>query len=100
MSDISFEGRVAVITGAGRGLGRAYARLLAARGASVVVNDYNVAVDGSPGDPGDSPAETVAVELRASGAGAVSNTDSIGDPNGAARIVEQAVESFGRLDIL
>ncbi len=100
MSDVSFEGKVAVVTGAGRGLGRAYARLLSGRGASVVVNDYNVAVDGAPGDPGDKPAETVAAELCASGASAVANTDSIADPLGAARIVEQAVATFGRLDIL
>jgi NAD(P)-dependent dehydrogenase (short-subunit alcohol dehydrogenase family) len=100
MSEISFEGKVAVVTGAGRGLGRAYARLLAARGASVIVNDYNVAVDGGPGDPAESPAETVAAELRDAGAGAVANADSIGDPDGVARIIAQAVESFGRLDIL
>jgi NAD(P)-dependent dehydrogenase (short-subunit alcohol dehydrogenase family) len=100
MSDISFEGRVAVVTGAGRGLGRAYARLLAARGARVVVNDYNVAVDGSPGDPSESPAETVVAELRASGARAVSNDDSVADPQGAARMIAKAVDSFGRVDIV
>jgi NAD(P)-dependent dehydrogenase (short-subunit alcohol dehydrogenase family) len=100
MSDISFEGKVAVITGAGRGLGRAHARLLASRGASVVINDYNVAVDGSAGSSNENPAETVAAELRASGANAVSNADSIADPRGAAQIVEQALDSFGRLDIL
>jgi NAD(P)-dependent dehydrogenase (short-subunit alcohol dehydrogenase family) len=100
MSEISFEGKVAVVTGAGRGLGRAYARLLAARGASVLVNDYNVAVDGGPGDPSESPAETVAAQLRGSGARAVANGDSVGDPDGAARMIAQAVESFGRLDIL
>lgn len=100
MDEISFKGRVAVVTGAGRGLGRAYARALAARGASVLVNDYNVAVDGSPGDSGESPAETVAAELRASGVQAVANPDSIADPDGAARIVAQAVETFGGLDIL
>jgi hypothetical protein len=100
MSEISFEGKVAVVSGAGRGLGRAYARLLAARGASVLVNDYNVAVNGAPGDPGENPAETVAAELRARGAQAVSNTDSIGDPDGAERIIGQAISSFGRLDIL
>ena len=100
MSDISFEGKVAVITGAGRGLGRAYARVLAARGANVLINDYNVGVDGSPGNAGENPAETVAAELRSGGAEAVSNSDSIADPAGAARIVKQAVDSFGRLDIL
>lgn len=100
MSAISFEGKVAVITGAGRGLGRAYARVLASRGAKVIVNDYNVGVDGSPGRAEENPAETVAAELRAAGTDAWSNTDSIADPDGAARIVNQAVESFGRLDIL
>jgi NAD(P)-dependent dehydrogenase (short-subunit alcohol dehydrogenase family) len=100
MSDITFGGKVAVVTGSGRGLGRAYARLLASRGASLVINDYNVEVDGSPGNSDENPAETVAAELRAAGARAVSNTDSIADPGGAARIVKQAVDEFGRLDIL
>jgi NAD(P)-dependent dehydrogenase (short-subunit alcohol dehydrogenase family) len=99
MAEISFEGKVAVVTGAGRGLGRAYARALAARGARVVVNDYNVAIDGGPGDA-EHPAETVTAQLRASGAEAVANPDSIADPEGAARIVQQAVDIFGRLDIL
>jgi NAD(P)-dependent dehydrogenase (short-subunit alcohol dehydrogenase family) len=99
MAEVSFSGKVAIVTGAGRGLGRAYARALAARGVSVVVNDYNVAVDGGPGDA-EHPAEIVTAELRAAGANAVSNPDSIADPEGAGRIVQQAVDTFGRLDIL
>ena len=82
-----------------RSLGRAYARALAARGALVVVNDYNVAIDGGPGDV-EHPAESVTAELRASGAEAVANPDSIAEPEGAARIVAQAVDTFGGLDIL
>jgi NAD(P)-dependent dehydrogenase (short-subunit alcohol dehydrogenase family) len=100
MSQISFEGKVAVVTGAGRGLGRAYARALAARGAKVVVNDYNVAIDGGPSDTAENPAETVAAQLRATGAEATANPDSVADPDGARRIVEQALDTFGGLDIL
>jgi NAD(P)-dependent dehydrogenase (short-subunit alcohol dehydrogenase family) len=73
---------------------------LAARGASVVVNDYNVAVDGSPGDSTENPAEKVVAELRGLGASAVSNNDSVADPHGSARIVEQAIEAFGRVDVV
>jgi len=86
--------KVAVITREERCLGRAHARLLASRGAIVVINVHNVAVDGSPGNSNDNTAETVAVELRGSGASAVTNTDRIADTRSAARIVEQAEESF------
>lgn len=100
MSEISFEGKVAVVTGAGRGLGRAYAHALASRGASVVVNDYNVAVDGAARADAANPADTVAAELRDAGYQAVANPDSVADSDGAARIIEQAIETFGRLDIV
>lgn len=100
MSMIRFDGQVAVVTGAGRGIGRAHARFLASRGAQVVVNDYNTTIDGDPGDSAENPAETVANELRAAGGAAVSNTDSVAVPDGAARIIEQAISTYGRIDIL
>lgn len=99
MSEIRFDGKVAIVTGAGRGVGRAYARALAERGAKVLVNDYNVAVDGG-GEGGQNPAETVVAELKEAGYDAAANPDSVADVAGAARIVEQAVETFGRVDIV
>ena len=92
------EGRVAVITGAGRGLGRAYALALAAEGARVVVNDLGGASDGSGASGG--PAADVVEEVRALGGDAVANTDDVTDWDGAARIVQAAVGAFGRLDVL
>jgi NAD(P)-dependent dehydrogenase (short-subunit alcohol dehydrogenase family) len=92
------EGRSAVVTGAGRGIGRAVAILLAQEGASVVVNDPGVNVDGSGHDNG--PAEQVVQEITAAGGKAVANTDSVADTKGGERMVEQAVDSFGRIDIL
>lgn len=92
------DGKVAIVTGAGRGIGRAVALLLASEGASVVVNDRGTAVDGSDSSSG--PAEEVAREVQDSGGRAVSNTDSVAEYESAGRIVETAIESFGRVDIL
>jgi NAD(P)-dependent dehydrogenase (short-subunit alcohol dehydrogenase family) len=92
------EGRVCVITGAGRGLGREYALMLAAEGAKVVVNDLGGTRDGTGGDAG--PAQQVVDEIAAAGGEAVANTDDISSWDGAATIVRLAVETFGGLDVL
>jgi NAD(P)-dependent dehydrogenase (short-subunit alcohol dehydrogenase family) len=92
------EGRVAVVTGAGRGIGREHALMLAAHGARVVVNDLGAARDGSGRDA--SPAAEVAAAIRAAGGEAVVNGDDIASWDGAKRLVDQAVEQFGRLDVL
>jgi NAD(P)-dependent dehydrogenase (short-subunit alcohol dehydrogenase family) len=93
-----FEGRVAIVTGAGRGLGREHALLLASEGAAVVVNDLGGGTDGSGSDAG--PASTVVDEIVAAGGSAVANTDDVSDWEGARHLVEQAVDEFGRLDVL
>jgi NAD(P)-dependent dehydrogenase (short-subunit alcohol dehydrogenase family) len=98
MSELRFDDRVAVITGAGRGLGRAYALLLASRGAKVVVNDPGVSMKGSDADAG--PAEEVVREIRAAGGEAVACTDSVATPQGGRAIIDAAIDSFGRIDIL
>ncbi|WP_211262289.1 SDR family NAD(P)-dependent oxidoreductase [Nitriliruptor alkaliphilus] len=95
---IDLAGRVAVVTGAGGGLGRSHALALAARGADVVVNDLGVARDGS--EAGQRAADAVVVEIEAAGGRAVANRDSVADPVGARAIVAAAVERFGRLDIV
>jgi NAD(P)-dependent dehydrogenase (short-subunit alcohol dehydrogenase family) len=92
------DGRVAVVTGAGRGLGREHALELARRGAALVVNDLGGAADGSGSDS--SPAETVAADIRAFGGRAVANTDDVADWSGAQALISQAIETFGQLDIL
>ncbi len=92
------DGRVAIVTGAGRGIGRATAKLLAERGAKVVVNDLGSASDGAGSDA--SLAERVAEEVRAGGGEAVANGDSVADFTAAERIVSTALDAFGRLDIL
>ena len=94
----NLDGQVAVITGAGRGIGREHALLLAREGARVVVNDLGGASDGSGGDR--TPAEEVVAEIRAFGGEAVVNGDDVADWAGAQRLVQQSVETFGRLDIL
>ncbi len=96
---IRFDGKVAVVTGAGGGLGRCYAVELAKRGAKVVVNDFGGSRDGSSeGSP--SAADLVVNEIRSFGGEAVANYDSVTTPDGGERIVKTAVETFGRLDIL
>ena len=88
--------RVVIVTGAGRGLGRAYALYLAGEGARVVVNDIGTSLDGQGADS--SVAEEVAEEIRASGGQAVASTDSVAGRGSAARIIETAISSFGRVD--
>src|SRR5215831_10726380 len=92
------EGRVAVVTGAGRGLGRAHAMALAAQGARVVVNDLGGEVDGSGGSSG--PADAVVEEIVGAGGVAVASKDDCADWEGASRIVQTAIDAFGRLDVL
>lgn len=94
----ALNGRVAVITGAGRGIGREHALLFAAEGASVVVNDLGGANDGSGSDAG--PAQQVVDEIIASGGKAVANTDNVADWAGAKALVDQAIGEFGKLDVV
>ena len=96
MSDGICEGRVVVVTGAGRGLGRDHALELARQGARVVVNDFGRELDGTPSP--DNPAHEVVSEIAASGGEAVANGDDVADWDGAAAMVGLAVERFGRLD--
>jgi NAD(P)-dependent dehydrogenase (short-subunit alcohol dehydrogenase family) len=98
MSEFSFEGRVAVVTGAGRGIGRAHARLLAERGAKVVVNDLGGSMEGDGSDVG--PAQKVVDEITAAGGSAVADTHDVSTPAGGLAIVDTAIEHFGRVDIL
>ena len=94
----ALEGRVALITGAGRGIGREHALLFAREGASVVVNDLGGGADGSGADAG--PAQEVVDEIVAAGGKAVANGDGVSDWAGAQRMVQQAVDTFGRLDVV
>jgi NAD(P)-dependent dehydrogenase (short-subunit alcohol dehydrogenase family) len=91
-------GRVAIVTGAGRGIGRGHALELARQGAHLVVNDLGASVGGDGADTG--PAQAVVDEIEAAGGVAVANTDDVADWDGAQRLVAQAVEVFGRLDVL
>ncbi|MGF0313439.1 SDR family oxidoreductase [Rhodococcus sp. IEGM1428] len=92
------EGRVAIVTGAGRGLGREHALELARQGASVVVNDYGVTLSGE--GTGETPAEEVVAAIRATGGSAVVNTADVADFDAAEGMVRQAIDEFGQLDIL
>jgi NAD(P)-dependent dehydrogenase (short-subunit alcohol dehydrogenase family) len=92
------DGRVAIVTGAGRGIGREHALLLAAEGAKVVVNDLGGSRDGSGTDAG--PAQQVVDEITAAGGEAVANTDDISDFAGGENLIKSAVGEFGRLDVL
>jgi NAD(P)-dependent dehydrogenase (short-subunit alcohol dehydrogenase family) len=95
---IQFDGRVAIITGAGQGLGKSYALALGARGAKVVVNDIGGAVDGSGRSA--APADTVVDEIKAAGGEAVANYDSVAEREGAANIVQTAIDTYGSADIV
>ncbi len=95
---VRFDGQVAIVTGAGRGLGAAYARLLADRGAAVVVHDAGVAADGSGFDP--AVGDTVAREIMSRGGTAVACHDNLESAAACRRVVEFAIERFGRVDIL
>jgi len=95
---IRFDGKVAVVTGAGGGLGRSYALALASRGAKVVVNDLGGKLDGSGGS--DRPARTVSEEIRSMGGEASPNFEDISSPEGALRIAAEALDRFGTIDIL
>ncbi|MDX6640953.1 MAG: hypothetical protein QOF12_1964 [Solirubrobacteraceae bacterium] len=94
----ALEGRVAVITGAGRGIGREHALLFAREGAKVVVNDLGGANDGSGADDG--PAQQVVEEIRAAGGEAVANTDDVASWDGAAALIAETVGEYGRVDVV
>ncbi|OBG99706.1 short-chain dehydrogenase [Mycobacterium sp. E2699] len=98
MAELRFDGRVAVITGAGRGLGRCYALLLASRGAKVVVNDHGGGLTGDGADNG--PARDVVREIVAAGGQAVACTDSVATAAGGKAIIDAALDSYGRVDVL
>lgn len=98
MPELRFDDRVAVVTGAGRGLGRAYALLLASRGARVVVNDNGSSLTGEGMSAG--PADDVVAEIRSAGGDAVACTESVATPAGGRAIVDTALDEYGRLDVV
>jgi NAD(P)-dependent dehydrogenase (short-subunit alcohol dehydrogenase family) len=105
MGELRFDDRVAVVTGGGRGLGRSYALLLAARGAKVVVNDPGGSLAGDPSsrpspDADATPADDVVREITSAGGQAVVSTDSVATPEGGKAIIDTALEHYGRVDIL
>jgi NAD(P)-dependent dehydrogenase (short-subunit alcohol dehydrogenase family) len=95
---VDFQDRVAIVTGAGGGLGREHSLLLASRGAAVVVNDLGGSVDGKGAS--ESAADAVVAEIRAAGGEAVAEHSSVADPAGGEAIVQKALDSFGRIDIV
>ena len=98
MSQVRFDGRVAIVTGSGGGLGRTYALDLASRGACVVVNDLGCTFDGKGSSK--EMADKVVAEIRAAGGKAVASYDSVATPAGGEAIVAKALETFGRVDVL
>ncbi|OBK78787.1 SDR family NAD(P)-dependent oxidoreductase [Mycobacterium sp. 1274761.0] len=98
MGDLRFDGRVAVVTGAGRGLGRSYALLLAAQGAKVVVNDAGGSLSGDGTDS--TPADEVVREITSAGGEAVVSADSVATPDGGKAVIDTALDRYGRIDVL
>ena len=98
MANLRLDGKTALVTGAGRGLGRAHALLLAAHGARLVINDPGVSLEGDGGDR--TPAQDVVEEIRAEGGEAVANFGSVADENDTQAMVEQAIAAFGSIDII
>jgi NAD(P)-dependent dehydrogenase (short-subunit alcohol dehydrogenase family) len=98
MAEITFDGRVAVVTGAGGGLGRTYALELARRGAKVVVNDLGGSVDGTGGEH--AAAQKVVDEIKAAGGEATPNYDSVSTPEGGENIIKTAVDAYGKVDVV
>ena len=98
MTEHRFDGRVAVVTGAGRGIGRAHALLLAERGACVVVNDLGSSMGGDGEDDG--PAASVVADIVAAGGSAVADTSDVSTPDGGVALVGTAIEAFGRIDVV
>jgi NAD(P)-dependent dehydrogenase (short-subunit alcohol dehydrogenase family) len=103
MDELRFDGQVAIVTGAGRNLGREYALLLAERGARIVVNDFGVGIsdtDDNAEAPATNPADDVVAEILATGGTAVANYDSVATPDGGAAIVRTALDEFGGVDVV
>src|SRR4051812_36732059 len=98
MADIRFDDRVVIVTGAGGGLGRQHALEFARRGAKVLVNDLGGALDGSGG--GSEAAKAVVTEIQALGGQAIANGSSVTDDAGVARMVQEAMDAWGRIDVL
>ena len=98
MSEIRFDDRVAIVTGAGGGLGRSYAEELARRGAKVVVNDLGGSTDGT--GAGSSMADETVAAIQAAGGTAIASYDSVATPEGGAKITQAALDAFGGVDIV